>query len=175
MAFTIRPAAMAKSDHETLIDLRDTQIAWLVSIGSTEQWGSVPTREAAPNISEKTRAWVERSERQVAWKAGDEEWCRAFIAESIPPAGSDSKPVPVAALVLEARASDYVHDVLPAHEPDDPFVYLTYLITNRDADAEAKKGAVQALFELANEETRKAGLKRICVDCYRGNGRKLVK
>ncbi|EGP87783.1 uncharacterized protein MYCGRDRAFT_92255 [Zymoseptoria tritici IPO323] len=137
---------------------------------STEQWGAIPSRVATPNVSDRTKKWIELSEQNAPFTSGSEEWCRVFIAET-----KSSPPVAVAALVLEAKAAGYVHEILPAQTEDDPFVYLTYLITNRDAGAEERKGGGEKMIELAREEGRKAGVGRICVDCWRGNGRKLVR
>jgi len=82
--------------------------------------------------------------------------------------------MPLAALVLESKAPAYTRSIIPEQDESDPFVYLTYLISNRQA-GEERKGAGAALIELAKEQTRSAGLKRICLDCWRGNDRKLVK
>lgn len=162
--FTFRPATIAANDHELLVDFQESQIPWLSTVGSGEQWGTQPIRERNPQISDKTRAWIERSEKQAPWS---NEWCRAYVAEA-------SDGTPVAGLVLESKANYYVHAVLPEQDEKDPFVYLAYLISNRDA-GEKTKGAGSALVEFAKEQTRGVGLKRICVDCWRGNDRKLVK
>ncbi|CZT22924.1 uncharacterized protein RCC_08632 [Ramularia collo-cygni] len=161
---TIRPAALKSSDHELLIDFKDSQLEWLSEVGSTEQWGTQPAREGNPSVLEKCRQWVEKSESHVPWGA---EWCRAFVAET-------STGTPVAGLVLDSKAPAYVRAILPGQDEQDPFVYLAYLISNRNAGGE-KKGAGAALINVAKEQTRKAGLNRICLDCFRGNGRKLVK
>nr|POF17818.1 hypothetical protein CFP56_13230 [Quercus suber] len=162
---TIRPATLAASDHELYIDLKDSQIEWLSSVGSTAQWGTELSRKANPAITEKTRGWVERSERQAPW---GRDWVRAFVAES-----SASPGTAVAGLVLEAKAAAYTRAVLPEQDDSDPFVYLTYLLSNRHAGPE-RKGAGAALIEFAKEQTRSVGLQRLCLDCWNGNDRKLV-
>jgi hypothetical protein len=163
-SITIRPATMAASDHELLVDFQESQISWLSTVGSGGQWGTQSARQKNPTISEKTRLWIERSEKQAQWSS---DWCRAFVAE----AGSNT---PVAGLVLDSKAPAYVHDVLPEQDENDPFVYLAYLLSNRNA-GEKSKGSGAALITFAKDQVRDAGLKRICLDCYRGNDRKLVK
>jgi hypothetical protein len=162
---TIRPATMAASDHELLVDFRDSQIAWLSSMGSGDQWGTKSSRQSNPTVSDRTRAWIERSEKKAQWSS---DWCRAFIAEA------DGDSVPIAGLVLDSKAPAYVRAVLPEQDEDDPFVYLAYLISNRDA-GEKCKGSGATLITFAKDQVRDAGLKRICLDCWRGNDRKLVK
>ncbi|CAK3958104.1 GCN5 family acetyltransferase [Lecanosticta acicola] len=162
--FTIRPATIAASDHELLIDFQQSQIAWLSSVGSSDQWGTGVIRETNPRVSDTTRAWIERSEHKAPWSS---EWCRAFVAET-------SSGTPAAGMVLESKSNNYTRDILPEQDPGDPFVYLAYLISNRNAGSEAK-GAGAALIALAREQTLAAGVKRICVDCWAGNHRHLVK
>ncbi|KAF2171747.1 hypothetical protein M409DRAFT_17982 [Zasmidium cellare ATCC 36951] len=164
--FTIRPATLSTSDDALLIDFQESQIPWLSANGGAGQWGTESIRTARPESSAKTKAWVEKSQRQSPWSSGD--WCRAFIAEST------SDGTPVAGLVLEDRAAGYVKAVLPGQVEGDPFVYLTYLISNREAGQKAK-GVGRALIAFAREEARKVGVRRLCLDCYRGNERKLVK
>ena len=161
---TARPATMAASDHELLVDFQDSQISWLSTVGSGDQWGTKSIRETNPTAPAKTRAWIERSEKQTPWGS---DWCRAFVAES-------SNGIPVAGLVLDSKAPAYVGSVLPEQDESDPFVYLAYLISNRHA-GEERKGAAAALIALAKQEVQSAGPKRICLDCFRGNDRKLVK
>ncbi|KFY70497.1 hypothetical protein V499_09120 [Pseudogymnoascus sp. VKM F-103] len=160
----IRPATIAASDHELLVDFQESQIPWLSTIGSADQWGTKSVREANPAVTQKARSWIERSEQNAPWGS---EWCRASIAES-------SSGVPVAGLVLDSKAPAYVSSVLPEQDESDPFVYLAYLISNRDA-GEERKGAAAALIGFAKEQVRSTGVKRICVDCFRGNDRKLVR
>lgn len=163
-SFTIRPATVVNSDHELLVDFQESQISWLCTVGSGEQWGTKSIREANPAASERTRTWVEKSERDTQWGS---DWCRAFVAEA-------SNGVPVAGLVLDSKAPAYVRSVLSEQDESDPFVYLAYLISNRHA-GEERKGAASALIEFAKDQVRSIGLKRICLDCWRGNDRKLVR
>jgi hypothetical protein len=85
-----------------------------------------------------------------------------------------SNGVLVAGIVLDSKAPAYVHSVLPEQDESDPFVYLAYLMSNRHA-GEERKGAAAALMAFAKDQVHSVGLKRICVDCWRGNDRKLVR
>lgn len=163
-SLTIRPATLAASDHELFIDFQDSQISWLSTVGSGDQWGTKSIREVNPAASQRTHSWIERSERNAQWSS---DWCRASVAES-------SSGVPLAGLVLDSKAPAYVQSVLPEQDESDPFVYLAYLISNRHV-GEERKGAAAALIAFAKDQVRSVGLNRICLDCWRGNDRKLVR
>ena len=164
VSLTIRPATIAASDHELFVDFQDSQISWLSTVGSADQWGTKSIREVNPTATERTRSWIERSEQNAQW-SGD--WCQAFVAEA-------SNGVPVAGLVLDSKAPAYVRSVLPEQDENDPFVYLAYLISNRRA-GEERKGAAAALIALAKDQVHSVGLNHMCLDCWRGNDRKLVR
>lgn len=161
---TIRPATVAASDHELLVDFQDSQISWLSTVGSGGQWGTEPIRQANPAASERARTWIERSERNTSW---GNDWCRAFVAEA-------STGTPVAGLVLESKSAEYVRSVLSEQDEKDPFIYLACLLSNRNA-GEQSKGSGAALIAFAKEQARSTGVKRLCLDCWRGNDRKLIK
>lgn len=161
--FDIRPATIAKSDHELLVDFQESQISWLSTVGSSDQWGTESIRKKNPQVSDRTRAWIERSEKKDSWN-GD--WCRAFVAEA------DGQPV--AGLVLDSKANAYVPETLLNIDERGEFVYVAYLISDRNAGDDSK-GVGAALIDFAKEEARAAGIKRLCLDCWRGNDRKLVK
>src|ERR1051326_4334948 len=127
-SITIRPATIAASDHELFVDFQESQISWLSTVGSGDQWGTKSVRESNPGASQRTRSWIERSEQNAQWGS---EWCRAFVAEA-------SNGVPVAGMVLDSKAPEYVRSVFPEQDESDPFVYLAYLISNRHAGEERK-------------------------------------
>ena len=88
---------------------------------------------------------------------------------------SDGKfRIPVAGMILSAESMEYVRDILPKQDEQDPFVYLAYLLSDRRARP-IGKGAGAALIRHAQEEARRLGINRICGDCWRGNERRLVK
>ncbi|KAK3072780.1 hypothetical protein LTR53_006196 [Teratosphaeriaceae sp. CCFEE 6253] len=162
--FAIRPATIATSDHELFVDFQESQIKWLSTVGSSDQWGTKSIRQKNPQVSDRTRAWIVRSERRASWGS---DWCRAFVAEA-------SSGTPAAGMVLESKSNAYVRDILPEQDDSDPFVYLACLISNRNAGGEGR-GAGAALIAFAKQQARGAGVERVCVDCWRGNDRKLVK
>lgn len=172
MAFTIREASLAKSDPNLLVDLMDSQIAWLCSIGSSGQWGSDPVRESRPDILSRPLKWIQQSEEKHGWGP---QWCRAFVAE-VPNSVEVNATTPLAAgaIVLEPVSASYVRDVLPEQDESDPFVYVSFIMSNRNA-AQASKGTGAVLLEMAKEGAREVGVSRICLDCYRGNERRLVR
>lgn len=132
---TIRPARLASSDHELLINFKDCHLEWLSTIGSIDQWGTKPARESNPSVTERCRLWVERSEQNSPWGGG---WCRAFLAAT--PSGA-----PVAGLVLESKSPASVRSILPERDENDPFVYVAYLISNRMRARRAKALALYLL------------------------------
>lgn len=162
--FKIRPAALASSDAELLIAFKDSQIAWLSKVGSIDQWGTRPSPELNPSVLERCHRWVERSEQHAKWSS---DWCRAFVAEG--PSGTT-----VAGMVLEAISPAVTRSILLEQDEEDPFVYLAYLISNREAGGE-EIGAGAVLIAFTKEQLHAVGVKRLCLDCWAGNDRKLVK
>ncbi|KAK4503048.1 hypothetical protein PRZ48_006475 [Zasmidium cellare] len=163
--FKIRPASLTTSDDTLLLDFQESQIPWLTANGGAGQWGTESIRLTRPDSALKTRAWITKSQRQSPWGSGD--WCRAYIAEA-------EDGTPVGGLVLEDKAAGYVRGVLPEQDAGDAFVYLTYLISNRGAGEKAR-GVGRVLIERAGVEARGVGVRRVCLDCYRGNERRLVR
>lgn len=82
--------------------------------------------------------------------------------------------LPVAGMVLEGQSSKYVRSIIPENDDNDPFIYLLYLLSDRTT-APHGKGAGAALISHAKDEARKLGIRRLCVDCWRGNDNKLVR
>lgn len=163
---TIRPASLSRGDADLFLDFWDSQIAWLANNGGADQWGTVPIRTARPEAIDKVLSWITRSETGTSWGP---EWRRAFVAEV---ADENDERTPVASISLQSTPAKYVTDYLA--EDDEPYVYVIWLMTNRDA-GEAAKGVGGALIEYAKGVCREVGVRRMCLDCYRGNDRKLVK
>lgn len=179
--FNIRPATISHGDDELFLDLWDSQLPWLAENGGADQWGTQSIREARPEAGDRVRGWLKHSEAGTPWGP---EWCRAFVAEAQPLSKTDhpgaqkngqpSDPVHVAAISLESKAAPYTASILPGQDESDPFVYVIYLMSNRSA-GELSKGAGSALIQYAKQVAAAHGIKRLCLDCYRGNDRKLVK
>ncbi|EME45704.1 hypothetical protein DOTSEDRAFT_62184 [Dothistroma septosporum NZE10] len=177
--FSIRPASIQREDDDLFLNLWDSQLPWLAEIGSDGQWGSRSIREARPEAGDKVRNWITQGERRESWGA---DWCRAFVAEIEAPQnlgtetrGDSMRPtsVPVAAISLEAKPAAYIKSILPRQDEIDPFVYIGFLMSNRTA-GELSKGAGAALIEHAKYKSASCGIRRLCLDCFRGNNRKLV-
>lgn len=186
--FRIRPASIAAGDDKGLIEMFDSQLPWLATVGSGDQWGSTPFSDSGRHQT-KYRTKVEQSEACTNQTSLHPDWVRAYVAEvevatsELSPeirelVGEDSEDgnvrVPVAAMVLEAKSADYVQEVLPEQDEEDPFVYMSYLLSDRRT-ASINKGAGAALIAHAKEEVMRLGVRRICLDCWRGNDRKLVR
>lgn len=171
-AFKIRPATVTAADADTFLNFYDSHLDWLRSIGSGEQWGTESIWKNADAV-EDVRDQFARSEKNLQW---DPDWCRAYIAEAEVHVGHDEKPkaISVAGIVLSAKASETAQQVLPEQDDSYPFVYLSGLLANREAGVLCK-GSGAALIAHAKDVVRQLGLRRLCVDCWDGNGRGLVR
>lgn len=184
----IRPASAANDDGLRLLQNLDSQLPWLSSIGSNAQWGN-SSRSDQEDQRAKYRSKIEDSER--GWDhPWSRDWIRAYIAEvevkredlsfellelAIESTKDDiSVRLPIAGMILQGRSSDYVRDIVPENDDDDPFVYMLYLMSDRRT-TQYGKGAGAVLISHAKEEVQNLGLKRICVDCWRGNDQRLVR
>ena len=188
--FHVRLGSLAENDNISLLKMFDSQLSWLVEIGSGDQWGSTPF-SGNHSSQAKYRYKVERSE-SMEGHTWNSEWGRVYIAEvDVPSNGLHAKfhtvvdentssdqrdivRVPVAAMILEAKSPDYVLPVLPEQDEADSSIYLSYLLSDRTLSS-VGKGAGAALIAHAKDEVSKLGLRRMCCDCWRGNGRRLVK
>lgn len=188
--FHIRPVFSALDDGLRILNFVDSQLPFLASVGSEGQWGSDLLSGDAEK-QEGYRKMVKRAESQHPW---GELWTRAFVAEvetdrntlpdelrNLPkpnsaPGTSESGLclLPVAAIVLEDHAEDYMHEVLPKQDLDDPFVYIRFLVTDRRTGL-LSKDAATALLDYAKIAARQLNINRLCLDCWSGNDRKLVR
>lgn len=184
--YHIRPASSAQEDGKKILEFTDSQLPYLASIGSAEQWGSasVSVRDAA---QQKYKRLVERSEEEQTWGT---DWIKIFILDVeveyddltddlrrlVPSRGQESKHavLPVAAMILEGRSSDYTRPVLPEQDANDPFLYVRYLVTDRRV-GRLSKGSGQKLLEYADEVAKSLGVDRLCLDGWNGNNYLLVK
>ncbi|EXJ80120.1 hypothetical protein A1O1_08262 [Capronia coronata CBS 617.96] len=181
----IRPASTATDDGLRLLQNFDSQLPWLSSIGSSAQWGG-SSRSEQEDQRAKYRSKVESSER--GWNnPWSRDWVRAYIAEVemkredlssellelAIESPNDAVRLPVAGMILQGQSAEYARDILPENDDNDPFIYLLYLLSDRRT-APYGKGAGAALISHAKDEARNLGLRRICLDCWRGNDNKLV-
>lgn len=182
----IRPASSTLQDGKRILAFADSQLAYLDKIGSGDQWGT-ESISASDALQEKYKLLVKRSEEKHNW-GGD--WIQISILE----VEVDSKALsddlkhllphdepteertnlPVAAMILEGRSSDYTRPVLAEQDERDPFVYVRYLVTDRRVGS-FSKGSGQKLLDHANEIARSLGIGRLCLDGWNGNDYLLVR
>ena len=186
--FSIRNAYSELEDGKRILAFCDSQLEWLAQVGSSEQWGLEPY-SSNDDTQEKYRAFVERSEQDQSWS---KEWKKAYIAQldiskdqvtkeiqpflvQQPSANSKSSHrLPVAAMFLTGHSELYVQPVLPEQDEQDPFIWIRYLLTDRRLGPLSKDAGL-ALIEHAKSVSKQMGIKRLCLDCWSGNDRKLVR
>ncbi len=122
----------------------DSAVAWMNDRGNTEQWGTTPYSRRPDG-----KARVERYTTENA----------PYIAELDGSAAG--------ALVLDSGPSPRM-PVAPAEEPER---YVRLLVSDR---RHAGRGIGAALLAHAVEQTRRAGVGLLRVDCWAGGGGELV-
>ncbi|MGP3974000.1 GNAT family N-acetyltransferase [Streptomyces sp. 8N114] len=143
-AHGIRIRPGSPADVPAVLDLLDSAVVWMNERGNTEQWGTTP-------YSQKPGG-VERVERYTTEYA-------PYIAEL--------DATPVGALVLHTGPSPQM-PLAPAGEAER---YVRLLVSDR---RHAGRGIGAALLAHAVEETRRAGVDLLRVDCWAGGGGELV-
>ncbi|KAK6505868.1 hypothetical protein TWF481_007758 [Arthrobotrys musiformis] len=194
--FKFRAATLAAGDERWFVEAWDSTLPYLAAIGSTNQWQYIPSN--LPGAVDKVKKMVADSDisaekypvsSPAILEGGipPPDWARAYVAsidvkkEDIPIALADKYSsvdkdvvsIPVGAMILQGKSSEYVRSVIPEQDEKEPFIYLLFLMTDHRAGAFAK-GSGSALLGIAKEEVKNLGLKRLCGDCWRGNGRRLV-
>ncbi|MFJ3978075.1 GNAT family N-acetyltransferase [Streptomyces sp. NPDC090021] len=143
-AHAIRIRPGGPADAPALLDMLDSAVAWMNARGNTEQWGTTPYSQR-PGGAERVERYTTENTPYVA------EW----------------EGVPVGALVLDSGPSPQL-PIAPAGEPER---YVRLLVSDR---RHAGRGIGAALLEHAAEETRRAGVGLLRVDCWAGGGGELV-
>ncbi|MFF4160685.1 GNAT family N-acetyltransferase [Streptomyces sp. NPDC001678] len=132
------------TDAAAILDMLDSAVAWMNDRGNTEQWGTTPYSRKPGGVA--------RVERYVTENA-------PYIAEL--------DGTPVGAMVLDSGPSPQM-PIAPAGEPER---YVRLLVSDRRY---AGLGIGAALLAHAVEETRRAGVALLRVDCWAGGGGELV-
>ncbi|MFI0961135.1 GNAT family N-acetyltransferase [Streptomyces sp. NPDC021080] len=122
----------------------DGAVVWMNARGNTEQWGTTPF-SATPHL-------VELIHRYMTENA-------TFVAEA--------DGAPLGAVVLDTGPNPKM-PIEPAGEPER---YVRLLVSDRRC---AGRGIGAALLARAAEETRRAGVELLRVDCWAGGGGELV-
>ncbi|MFF8727990.1 GNAT family N-acetyltransferase [Streptomyces sp. NPDC015171] len=132
-------------DLPVLLGMLDSSVEWLVAQGRTAQWGTRPLSRSEGTVAAVTRAMAEGT---------------TYLAEV--------DGAPAATLTLTDGPGAYLSH-LPA--PGEPERYIHWLASDRRFKG---LGAGSALLAHAAEETRRAGVGLLRVDCYAGGDRRLV-
>ncbi|MEU9104949.1 GNAT family N-acetyltransferase [Streptomyces xanthophaeus] len=140
----IRIRPGSPADAPVILDMLDGAVAWMNSRGNTEQWGTTPYSQIPGGVA--------RVERYTTDNA-------PYLAEL------DGRPV--GALVMDTGPSPQM-PIAPAGEPER---YVRLLVSDRRY---AGRGIGAALLAHAAEETRRAGVDLLRVDCWAGGGGELV-
>ncbi|MCH5675881.1 GNAT family N-acetyltransferase [Streptomyces gilvus] len=133
-------------DVPVILGMLDSCVEWLVAQGRGGQWGTEP---------------LSRHEKTVASVVGYMEEGVAYIAEA--------DGVPAATLTLTDAPGAYLADLEPPGEPER---YIHWLASDRRFKGH---GIGSALLAHAAEETRRAGISLLRVDCYAGGDGRLVR
>ena len=175
----IRDADSAKKDVQFILDAFDAVLPHLNTIGSASQWGSTPLSKNAAHVD----AVHKNVEEAVAYRrTGEGKLVETLVAEV--DVGEESfghvekgERVPVAAVTVKERWWPWYiteHKLLaPKIEGEKNWVYVHILISDYRA-GKWRKGGGAALMEEVKERAKMRGFERLWVDCWAGNGRKLV-
>ncbi|MFD7099612.1 GNAT family N-acetyltransferase [Streptomyces xanthophaeus] len=140
----IRIRPGSPADAPVILDMLDGAVVWMNSRGNTEQWGTIPYSQIPGGVARVERYTTENA---------------PYLAEL------DGRPV--GALVMDTGPSPQM-PIAPAGEPER---YVRLLVSDRRY---AGRGIGAALLAHAAEETRRAGVDLLRVDCWAGGGGELV-
>ncbi|MFF1413313.1 GNAT family N-acetyltransferase [Streptomyces sp. NPDC058289] len=133
------------ADVKAVLDMLDGAVAWMNARGNTEQWGTTPYSRI-PGGVERVEGYMTENSPYIAESGG----------------------VPVGALVLDSGPSPKMPMIAPAGEPER---YVRLLVSDRRY---AGQGIGAGLLARAVEETRRAGVELLRVDCWAGGTGELV-
>jgi GNAT superfamily N-acetyltransferase len=131
-------------DAPAVLGMLDGAVAWMNARGNTEQWGTTPYSKK-PGGTERVERYTTENEPYIAELDG----------------------IPVGALVLDAGPSPH----MPIAAAGEPERYVRLLVSDRRY---VGRGIGAALLGHAVEQTRRAGVDLLRVDCWAGGGGELV-
>ncbi|MEV6308070.1 GNAT family N-acetyltransferase [Streptomyces sp. NPDC051840] len=143
-AHGIRIRPGGPADAPAILEMLDAAVAWMNARGNTEQWGTVPY-SLTPGGTERVEGYTTLNWPWIAELGG----------------------VPAGALVLDTGPSPK----MPIPAAEEPERYVRLLVSDR---RHAGLGIGAALLRHAAEETRRAGVELLRVDCWAGGGGELV-
>ena len=132
------------ADAPAVLNMLDSAVIWMNDRGNTEQWGTTPFSE----------------------KPGGAELVDRYLTENIPYI-AELDGTPAAAMVLDSGPDPKA----PIASADEPERYVRLLVSDRRF---AGRSLGSALLAHAVEETRRAGVRLLRVDCWAGGGGELV-
>ncbi|MEV4823842.1 GNAT family N-acetyltransferase [Micromonospora sp. NPDC049274] len=132
------------ADAPAVLNMLDSAVLWMNARGNTEQWGTTPFSE----------------------KPGGVEMVDRYLTENLPYI-AELDGTPAAVLVLDSGPAPQA-PIAPAEEPER---YVRLLVSDRRF---AGRHLGSALLAHAVEETRRAGVRLLRVDCWAGGGGELV-
>ncbi|MBM0231103.1 GNAT family N-acetyltransferase [Micromonospora sp. STR1_7] len=132
------------ADAPAVLAMLDSAVIWMNERGNTEQWGTTPFSQ----------------------KPGGIELVDRYMTENVPYI-ADVDGTPAAALVLDSGPNPQA-PIAPAEEPER---YVRLLVSDRRF---AGRNLGSALLAHAVEETRRADVRLLRVDCWAGGDGKLV-
>ncbi|MER5752988.1 GNAT family N-acetyltransferase [Streptomyces sp. NPDC002088] len=132
-------------DIPAILGMLDSCVEWLVAQGRTGQWGTKPLSEHQKTVESVAR-YMDEGDTYIAEVGG----------------------VPAATLTLTDAPGAYLAHLPPPGEPER---YIHWLASDRRFKGQ---GVGSALLAHAAEETRRAGVSLLRVDCYAGDDGKLV-
>lgn len=134
----------SQADVPAILNMLDSAVAWMNARGNTEQWGTTPYSQK-PGGADRVKRYTTENASYVAELSG----------------------APVGAMVLDHGPSPRM-PIAPAEEPE---LYVRLLVSDRRY---AGRGIGTALLNHAAEETRRAGVGLLRVDCWAGGEGELV-
>lgn len=184
--FHVRHVEAAKGDAQFISDAFDSTIPVLATAGSGAQWGPDPL-SLEPDFAGKVAKMVSDAEGSRSGEgAAEGPAVEGLVAEVDIPEGTqlehtsgvgEGRMGVAVAVWREDWWPQYVREIehiAPVAEGEKDFGYLHLLVSDYRA-GELRRGAGAALVEEVKERARARGKGRLWVDCWAGNGRKLVR
>lgn len=177
--FHISDASASRHDAEFILAALDAAVLHLNASGSAAQWGSEPMSSDAARVEAIHKA-VDEAEKYRQTGEGSAVEVRVAEVDAVegaPGHAGDGERMKVAAICMRDGWWPWyitkTEHLGPKIVGEDSWAYLHILISDYRA-GERRKGAGAALIAEARARAKARGIKRMYVDCWAGNGRKLV-
>lgn len=159
-------------DVDFILHAFDSALAYLASIGSEAQWGTIPFSAKPDQVSHFTN-YVEECYLQASANSGSGSIWQSMLLYEVK---QDTSWTRVAALGISTAFPSYVPDSLADNSMRQAadYVYLKYLVTDRRCATLSKRSAAH-LMAFAEQTAREMHMHICYGDCWRGNGDGLLK